>query len=443
MINYGKSALVFRGEKDGQPAAVKVFDREMVERFGREVQQERVLRERDLVGHGHRHLIEILDAGEDVEHSVFFVVMAFFSGKNLAQVLQDFPNEQVHTLITQIADAARFLEDRGFAHRDIKPENIGVSDDFSNSVLLDLGVIRPIGLGSITDETDQKTFVGTLRYSPPELLMREEDDSITGWRAVSFYQLGGVLHDLLTRRSLFAGITPYARLAKAVSEQVVTVDASGPPDLRLLAQNCLVKSPTLRLQLVSWESFQKAPASPTNSEAAMERVRTRLKAAQSQPSRSGTLGDASLIREIARLKKFLEDSIRDECTLVSFPPHSVRSSEELRQITVRFVFASSAAHALPYPLVLFVEGTCIDEGSQAVNIRAAAKIVRAEEEALLEPSDDRYTPLFQGVADHSAIKERLHEFLVLLLDQGQDVSERGLESQADEAWLIVPWEGNR
>ncbi len=68
-IGYGKSALVFKAKQDGREAAVKVFDRELVELlkrlgFGKEEQLERVKREKKLVGLHHPNLIEILDAGE-------------------------------------------------------------------------------------------------------------------------------------------------------------------------------------------------------------------------------------------------------------------------------------------------------------------------------------------------------------------------------------------
>ena len=67
-IGHGKSALVFQATRDEEKAAVKIFDREMVERFGKLAQRERISRERQLVGEHHPHLIQVFDAGED--HSV-------------------------------------------------------------------------------------------------------------------------------------------------------------------------------------------------------------------------------------------------------------------------------------------------------------------------------------------------------------------------------------
>ena|ERR1700733_3310814 len=190
-LNHGKSAVVFLAEKDGRSGALKIFDPEIAQRYSRDAQLKRIERERSLMGKTHPNLIRVLDGGEDGQY--LFVAMEYFDGRNLADALQDIPTSEVRSLISQIALGAKFLEDSSFAHRDIKPENIGLDPSMRSAKLLDLGVVRPFDLSKITDEGDQHYFVGTLQYSPPELLFREEKHSIEGWRAITFYQLGGVL----------------------------------------------------------------------------------------------------------------------------------------------------------------------------------------------------------------------------------------------------------
>src|SRR5690606_400695 len=120
-------------------------------------------------------------------------------------------------------------------------------------------------------------FVGTLRYSSPEFLLRAEQDTLEGWRAITFYQLGAVLHDLIMRRPLFAEFTePFALLVEAVKSQRPEIHADDvPPELVLLAQNCLAKSPEARLALVSWNDFLAPPGTRRPADAARERVRKR------------------------------------------------------------------------------------------------------------------------------------------------------------------------
>ena len=121
---------------------------------------------------------------------------------------------------------------------------------------MDFGVIRPFDLSNVTDEGDQRYFVGTLQYSPPELLFREEQHSLEGWRAITFYQLGAVLHDPLMKKPLFSDLSnPYARLVRAVEREVPRVDSTeADADLRLLAQNCLAKEHFIieRKFLIPW-----------------------------------------------------------------------------------------------------------------------------------------------------------------------------------------------
>lgn len=180
-LGAGKSAVVFEGEKDGQQAALKVFDPELVARFGKATQLGRIERERSLIGEHHPHLVQIFDGGECAESGYLYVAMEFIDAPNLENSLTLVPREKIGFLLHQIASAARFLEEKHLAHRDIKPENIAVSPDFSRAALLDLGVLRPFGDPSLTDD-EARVFVGTLRYSSPEFLLRTENDRLEGWR---------------------------------------------------------------------------------------------------------------------------------------------------------------------------------------------------------------------------------------------------------------------
>ena len=290
----GKSAVVFRASKGGVHGALKVFHPELVERYGRHVQLERVQRETNLVGAHHPNLVRILDGGACANTGHLFVVMEPLAEKNLQQALQEIPPENIASIAAQLASAARFLEDRGLAHRDIKPENIAISPDLSKVTLLDLGVLKPIGLSNLTD-VDQRAFIGTLRYSSPEFLLRKEPDTVEGWRAVTFYQLGAVLHDLLMRKGLYAEYeNPFASLVQAIEDPSVKPEVYGADSRSVaLCRNCLLKNPATRLELVKWEDFAAIavpPASESPSDA-RERIRKRQQfhkaQAQSKPSVSG------------------------------------------------------------------------------------------------------------------------------------------------------------
>ena len=175
----------------------------------------------------------------------------------------------------EIASATKYLEERTIAHRDIKPDNIMYSTDSGKATLLDLGIIRPINsVASPTDDDTERPFIGTLQYSPPEFLLRVEEDSLHGWRAVTFYQLGAVLHDLIERRQIFSDQTsPYALLVNAIQFNPPSFNAADvPQDLILLAQNCLLKNWQTRLGVVDWGKFDSQSPSESIGEAAKRRL---------------------------------------------------------------------------------------------------------------------------------------------------------------------------
>ena len=118
-IDSGKSASVFKCEKDGIVGAIKIMESDIASATPHEELKERIGRQ-------------------------------------------------------QVASAAKFLEDKGQVHRDIKPANIVIAKDFTKATLLDLGVLRPMTNSGLTDSPGKKAFIGTLQYSSPEFLNRTE-----------------------------------------------------------------------------------------------------------------------------------------------------------------------------------------------------------------------------------------------------------------------------
>ena len=282
LVDYGKSALVLTASKGSQQCALKLLDPEIVEQYGHEVQEERVTRQLALVGKSHPNLVPILEAGRDSDF--FYVAMSSISGKPLSKRLSELPRGQIWPLIGQVAAAAEFLESLGFAHRDIKPDNILVTDDFGSAVLLDLGVLKPFA-GRVVTDTERMPFIGTLQYSSPEFLKRREDPTPEGWRALTFYQLGAVLHDMIMGRRIFSEYEePYARLVDAVSytdPEITAADVA--PQLISLARTCLSKKPEHRLTYVGWVDFQPRELSESSLANLKDQVKRGAEAAMGVP----------------------------------------------------------------------------------------------------------------------------------------------------------------
>lgn len=431
-IDYGKSAVVFLASKGTRAAALKVFDPEIVDRYGRDAQRKRIERERSLIGKSHPNLIEIYDGGE--QGDFFFVAMEHFNGKNLAEVLSRIPLSEARSLISQIALGAKFLEDASFAHRDIKPENIGVSPDLKSAKLLDFGVLRPFDLSNVTDEGDQLYFIGTLQYSPPELLFREEDQSIEAWRAITFYQLGAVLYDLLTGKPLFEKFkNPYARLVRAVEREIPLIsNPKADADLRLLAQNCLAKIPGHRLDTVKWEDFSQAKvADPV--EAARKRIAQRkVAAAQSVevPTSEEDLRNAQLFS----LRTAIFSAIVSTTKIENFPRYSTQNIRESNPYLLRVLFEPSERIGSGCYFALYCLGAVVDATANLHELRIWACVSSKMETVPAEPDANAHSRTLKGALIEQDIRQHIQESFLLAYADALDIGAGGLETIQ---WLSI------
>jgi serine/threonine protein kinase len=432
LIDYGKSALILRSSKSGVSAVLKVFDPEIIERYGREVQKERIDRERTLIGKKHSHLVTILDAGED--SGFFYVVMEQVPGKTLSKSLSEIKRDRIWQLIGQIASAAEFLEGLGFAHRDIKPDNINVTEDSSSAILLDLGVLKPFSGKPVTD-LEKTPFIGTLQYSSPEFLKRVEDPTPDGWRALTFYQLGAVIHDMIMRRRIFSEQEePFARLVDAVAYIDPEIKAADvPPELISLARTCLSKKPEHRLTYVKWSDFQPRDASKTPVADFKDLVRKNAEAA---------LGIRIDIDDVAQkkrtiraktsklqfcLQRFLHDEVIGNNL---FPPVATREypSQNAHVAMMAFSFANASSLGLHNRLHLVVRLSLVDVGSELVEIEGTAFL--ASKNSSATPPDNlniEGEKLFVGSFEEALVRERLtlalYKALVLAQEQTADVGD--------------------
>jgi len=257
-IDNGASAAVYKVDTHDGLVALKIYDPSFFEGENALIENKRIELQKELKGHGCPHLIEVLDAGELEENGTWYLLMEFCPWRSLEKRLSDVPNDKVHDLLKQVVQAVQFLESKGLVHRDIKPANIVVSDDFKQLKLLDFGVMRRIA----PDEgsgTDGNNFIATAQYSPPEFLTREEIPGALGFSAINIYQIGAVLHDLITKTELFAeekATRNKFKLFKAITErQPQVANISVAPRLKALCVAALNKDPAMRVSSVKLDDF--------------------------------------------------------------------------------------------------------------------------------------------------------------------------------------------
>ncbi|MBK3434811.1 serine/threonine protein kinase [Pseudomonas fluorescens] len=300
----GGSAAVYRVETTEGPRAFKVFDPKFVSQEEGSKERHRLALQERLIGHDCESLVQTYSI--ELKHDTAFVEMEFIPWPQLKKVLPDIPDSAISSLILQLIKAVRFLESLNIVHRDIKPENIHITEDYKNLKLLDLGVVREFDPGPEAEETDHgalRVFLATAQYSPPEYLFRLDPPSEELWKAINFYQVGAVLHDLIMKEPIFQAEMATGNrwlVAKAVLlKQPSFVDGSPSrlAKLKSLASKCLTKDMITRLQIVSWDEFKDEESDP------MTTLRDRLKSRH-------TSTETRLSREVS----FQRDEFRDRFT---------------------------------------------------------------------------------------------------------------------------------
>ena len=185
--------------------ALKVYVPSYLSGTGGAAERHRIELQRKLIGHDCSSLIGYRSIA--FEESTCFIEMEFLPWQDMSRCLKEIPREAIAPLTQQLVEAVQFLDAAGLVHRDIKPANVLVSPEFDRLVVIDLGVVRETSneedRSDGTDHGVLRPFIATAQYSSPEYLFRTTAPSPDLWHALTIYQIGGVLHDLIARRPLF------------------------------------------------------------------------------------------------------------------------------------------------------------------------------------------------------------------------------------------------
>ncbi len=371
LLGNGGSALVLCATRDGQDAAIKIIDPELEEKFGREKQEARVGYELKLVGRQHPHLVQIFDGGRCHETGHLFLVMEYLPYQNLDQLQGKVPSEKIPQIVDQLAQAARFLEELKICHRDIKPENVAVTPDFERVILLDLGILRPLVDPSQGAGTGDN-FIGTVRYSPPEFVWTKEEKTIIGHRAITFYQIGALLHDLIMGKRLFHEVTgPMALLIDNVTNSIPVIESSDiDQNLINLARDCLHKDWRVRSNLVSWSSFDFTVPPPSDA-----RARVRAMFAVDRSSARSDVSKQPISRaHMGQLGLSLREQLRAVCIKCEEFPRAVCDfSTSKKGVVVWAEFEASQRIELHAGARITLSAHAIDEATCIVEMTGSWK----------------------------------------------------------------------
>ena len=233
-----------RDETLDRPVAVKVLKTgyagtEIGARFRREGRTAAKL--------SHPNIVQVYDAGEgEFEgEEASFIVMEYVSGGDL-KALVDRGGALPGVMLSRLgADAAAGLvhaHERGVIHRDIKPQNV-LLDEHGSPKLTDFGVARALDEGHYAGASSTSSYQGTVAYSSPEQLRREE---VTAGSDV--YSLGAVLYYAAVGEPPFGGgpLEIVTQQMDGLPASPRSRGASIGQDFEALILDCLAASPSHR-----------------------------------------------------------------------------------------------------------------------------------------------------------------------------------------------------
>jgi serine/threonine-protein kinase len=225
--------------RTGRSVAIKILrpeigaDRELADRFRREVLATTVLR--------HPNIVACLDTGSDPAGA--FMVMELIDGEDLAARIRRDGALAPADVARMGLDVARGLgaaHVRGIVHRDVKPSNILLARD-GRALITDFGIAR---LAADAEAALPGTTLGSVQYFSPEQAQGKATTAAT-----DVYGLGLVMYEALTARRPWSGATTNdLALARVGAEAPSPRDlrANVPPALDAIVMKALAAEPERR-----------------------------------------------------------------------------------------------------------------------------------------------------------------------------------------------------
>ncbi len=172
----------------------------------------------------HTNIVEVFGAGQEGDYRYYVMSLVDGQGISAAGIRKTFPGIPYETALARIglqaAQALAYAHSCGVLHRDVKPGNLLLDAD---------GVLRvgDFGLATVLNNGETAPLVtqshdGTLRYMPPERLMKGEN-SFAGDQ----YSLGVTLYELLCNRPAFRETEPGKLIHRICNEPLKALRGEG------------------------------------------------------------------------------------------------------------------------------------------------------------------------------------------------------------------------
>ncbi len=199
----------------------------------------------------HPNIVQILTV--DKAENIFFMVMEYVDGKNLAQLIQEttLTYKEVVDIIIQILSALQYAHDRNIIHRDLKPGNILLTADRKAK-------ITDFGTAMIQAGKNGAGIGGTLYYMAKEQVLGHPAP------ASDVYSVGVMLYEMVTGKLPFSDEVPMVVLNKILKDdppEPHQLNAAVPKELEAVILKAMQKEISKRYQsaLEMRQDLEKIP----------------------------------------------------------------------------------------------------------------------------------------------------------------------------------------
>ncbi len=172
----------------------------------------------------HTNIVEVFGAGQEGDYRYYVMSLVNGQGVTPTTIRNAHPGVPYEMAVAKVglqaAQALAYAHSCGVLHRDVKPGNLLLDAD---------GVLRvgDFGLATVLNNGETAPLVtqshdGTLRYMPPERLMKGEN-SFAGDQ----YSLGVTLYELVSNRPAFRESEPGKLIHRIVSQPLIALRGEG------------------------------------------------------------------------------------------------------------------------------------------------------------------------------------------------------------------------
>ncbi|XP_023251975.1 calcium/calmodulin-dependent protein kinase type II subunit beta-like [Seriola lalandi dorsalis] len=187
----------------------------------------------------HPHILSCKNSFKDEHENIFYVVMDYCQGGNLAaKTMSESPQEsEVLSWIVEIFMALRVIHESGLLHNHLTPENIFLTE-FGILCLGDFGKIH-----EISKRTQSTTISNVLeiKYLPPEVFTRGTYDAKS-----DIWSVGCILYELCTQKPAFSAETTVKLIPKIIGGDSPCLPETFSPELCQLLIDIFSQDPQSR-----------------------------------------------------------------------------------------------------------------------------------------------------------------------------------------------------